>query len=336
MSVKVWRGGERRRWLAVAAGAAAARRRVRTAATAPRSGRCGCWCRTPRAAATTSPRARAAKAMEDAGPHRATSRCSTCPARAARSASAGSVNERGNGKLVMSMGLGVVGAVYTNKSPSSLAGHHPDRAAHRGAGHRRGRQGLAVHGRSQQLLDAWKADPGAVPVGGGSSPGGPDHLAPMLMAKAVGLAARRRSTTSRSTAAASCSPRCSAARSRSASPASASTATRSRPATLRVLAVTERGAHPGRRRADAAGVRCGRRVHQLARHRRAAGHLRRPTRDKLVDAVHEPARRRRSGRRRCSATAGRTPSRRATSSATFLDERERAGGHRAQGAWGCA
>src|ERR1044072_9087202 len=30
------------------------------------------------------------------------------------------VSERGNDKLVMSMGLGVVGSVHTNKSPSSL------------------------------------------------------------------------------------------------------------------------------------------------------------------------------------------------------------------------
>ena len=30
------------------------------------------------------------------------------------------VNERGNGKLAMSMGLGVVGSVYTNHSPVSL------------------------------------------------------------------------------------------------------------------------------------------------------------------------------------------------------------------------
>ena len=42
----------------------------------------------------------------------------------------------------------------------------------------------------QDLVAAWKADPGAIPVGGGSSPGGPDHLAPMLMAEAIGLAPR--------------------------------------------------------------------------------------------------------------------------------------------------
>ncbi|MFD4210683.1 tripartite tricarboxylate transporter substrate binding protein, partial [Micromonospora tulbaghiae] len=31
------------------------------------------------------------------------------------------VGEHGNGKLALSMGLGVVGAVHTNKSPSTLA-----------------------------------------------------------------------------------------------------------------------------------------------------------------------------------------------------------------------
>ena len=38
-----------------------------------------------------------------------------------------------------------------------------------------------------ELVAAWKANPAAVPVGGGSSPGGPDHLAPMLIAQAIGI-----------------------------------------------------------------------------------------------------------------------------------------------------
>ena len=36
-----------------------------------------------------------------------------------------------------------------------------------------------------QLVEAWKADPKKLAVGGGSSPGGPDHLTPMLLAKEV-------------------------------------------------------------------------------------------------------------------------------------------------------
>ena len=37
------------------------------------------------------------------------------------------------------------------------------------------------------LVKAWKADPGSLSVGGGSSPGGPDHLLPMQLAQAVGI-----------------------------------------------------------------------------------------------------------------------------------------------------
>ncbi|MGH3449586.1 MAG: Bug family tripartite tricarboxylate transporter substrate binding protein [Haloechinothrix sp.] len=100
------------------------------------------------------------------------------------------VNENGNGKLAMQMGLGVVGSVYTNESPSTLRDttpiarliEEPDI--------------IVVPKDSRytditQLIAAWKADPGAVPVGGGSAPGGPDHLAPMLFAEAIGLAPKQ-------------------------------------------------------------------------------------------------------------------------------------------------
>jgi putative tricarboxylic transport membrane protein len=97
------------------------------------------------------------------------------------------VNEAGNEKLVMSMGLGVVGSVHTNHSPSSLQDTTPIAKLIE-------EPDIVVVAKDSpyqdidQLIDAWKADPGAVPVGGGSSPGGPDHLAPMLFAKAIGLA----------------------------------------------------------------------------------------------------------------------------------------------------
>ena len=39
----------------------------------------------------------------------------------------------------------------------------------------------------QDFVAAWKADPSKVTIGGGSSPGGPDHLFPMELAKAVGV-----------------------------------------------------------------------------------------------------------------------------------------------------
>lgn len=41
------------------------------------------------------------------------------------------------------------------------------------------------------LAAAWVADPGALAVGGGSAPGGPDYLMPMQLAMAVGVAPGR-------------------------------------------------------------------------------------------------------------------------------------------------
>ncbi|MFE6040369.1 Bug family tripartite tricarboxylate transporter substrate binding protein [Streptomyces sp. NPDC056452] len=100
------------------------------------------------------------------------------------------VGEHGNGKLAMSMGLGVVGAVHTNKSPKTLADTTPIARLTE-------EQDIVVVAKDSpyrtidQLITAWKKDPGKIPVGGGSSPGGPDHLAPMLMAKAAGIAPKQ-------------------------------------------------------------------------------------------------------------------------------------------------
>ncbi|MFJ2744107.1 Bug family tripartite tricarboxylate transporter substrate binding protein [Streptomyces sp. NPDC087440] len=94
--------------------------------------------------------------------------------------------DHGNGKVAMSMGLGVVGAVHTNKAPKTLADTTPIARLTE-------EQDIVVVGKDspyktiQDLLAAWKANPAKVPVGGGSSPGGPDHLAPMLMARAAGI-----------------------------------------------------------------------------------------------------------------------------------------------------
>jgi putative tricarboxylic transport membrane protein len=96
------------------------------------------------------------------------------------------VNEKGNGKLAMSMGLGVVGSVYTNKSKATLEQTTPVARLIQ-------EPDIIVVSKDSkyktigELVTAWKADPGKIPVGGGSSPGGPDHLAPMLTAKAAGL-----------------------------------------------------------------------------------------------------------------------------------------------------
>ncbi|MCX5202189.1 tripartite tricarboxylate transporter substrate-binding protein [Streptomyces sp. NBC_00237] len=96
------------------------------------------------------------------------------------------VADHGNGRSVMSMGLGVVGAVHSNKAPKTLADTTPIARLTE-------EQDIVVVGKDspyksiKDLVAAWKAHPAKVPVGGGSSPGGPDHLAPMLMARAAGI-----------------------------------------------------------------------------------------------------------------------------------------------------
>ena len=99
------------------------------------------------------------------------------------------VNEGGDDRLVMSMGLGVVGSVFTNNSPATLADVTPIARLTE-------ETEVVVVGKDSpfrtmdDLIAAWKADPAGVPVGGGSSPGGPDHLAPMLIAEAIGIPPR--------------------------------------------------------------------------------------------------------------------------------------------------
>jgi putative tricarboxylic transport membrane protein len=96
------------------------------------------------------------------------------------------MNEEGNDDLMMMMGLGVVGATYTNGSnikasdATALAKMVEEQ------------EGIVVPADSpfktvQDFVAAWKADPSKVTIGGGSSPGGPDHLFPMETARAVGV-----------------------------------------------------------------------------------------------------------------------------------------------------
>ena len=100
------------------------------------------------------------------------------------------VNEKGNGDLAMLMGLGVVGASYTNKSESKLTDTTPLAKLIE-------EPGAIMVGKDSpyktidDLVTAWKADPGSISVGGGSSPGGPDHLLPMQLAGAVGIDATK-------------------------------------------------------------------------------------------------------------------------------------------------
>jgi len=96
------------------------------------------------------------------------------------------MNETGNGDRMMMMGLGVVGAGYTNESPNRVTDATPL------AKLVEEQEVLVVPADSpfktlDDLVKAWKADPPSVNVGGGSSPGGPDHLFPMQTAMAVGI-----------------------------------------------------------------------------------------------------------------------------------------------------
>jgi len=96
------------------------------------------------------------------------------------------VNEKSNADLTMLMGLGVVGASYTNKSKSTLAETTPIVKLIEEYG------AVMVPKDSpfkdiNDLLDAWKKNPRSLSVGGGSSPGGPDHLFPMQLAQAEGI-----------------------------------------------------------------------------------------------------------------------------------------------------
>jgi putative tricarboxylic transport membrane protein len=96
------------------------------------------------------------------------------------------VNEDGNAEMVMQMGLGVVGAQFSNQSEATLDETTPIAKLIEEA------EAIVVPGDSpwqslDDLVTAWKADPGNIPVGGASNPGGPDHLTPMLLAEEVGV-----------------------------------------------------------------------------------------------------------------------------------------------------
>ena len=96
------------------------------------------------------------------------------------------VNEEGNAEMLMQMGLGVVGAQFSNQSEATLDQTTPIAKLIEEA------EAIVVPGDSplqsmDDLVQAWKADPGNTPVGGASNPGGPDHLTPMLLAQEVGV-----------------------------------------------------------------------------------------------------------------------------------------------------
>jgi putative tricarboxylic transport membrane protein len=96
------------------------------------------------------------------------------------------VNEEGNAEMLMQMGLGVVGAQYSNQSEATLDQTTPIAKLIEEA------EAIVVPADSEfqsldDLVEGWSADPGNTPVGGASNPGGPDHLTPMLLAEEVGV-----------------------------------------------------------------------------------------------------------------------------------------------------
>jgi putative tricarboxylic transport membrane protein len=93
--------------------------------------------------------------------------------------------EKGNGNALMVNGLVMVGAILTNKSAVTLEQTTP-------IARLTGEYEVVVVPASSeiqsmaQLIDAFKADPGAVAWGGGSA-GGTDHILAGLIAMAVGV-----------------------------------------------------------------------------------------------------------------------------------------------------
>lgn len=99
-------------------------------------------------------------------------------------------NEKGNEDLMMTMGLGVVGATFTNKSDSRASKATPL------ARLIEDQEGVVVPKGSpfktiEDVIAAWKKNPGKLRVGGGSAPGGPDHLFPMELANATGITPKK-------------------------------------------------------------------------------------------------------------------------------------------------
>jgi putative tricarboxylic transport membrane protein len=94
------------------------------------------------------------------------------------------MNADGDERTMMTAGLGVVGSLYSFGAPYKLDDATPL------AQLIEDQEGVLVPADSplktiDDLVKAWQDDPGAVVLGGGSSPGGPDHLFPMQLASAV-------------------------------------------------------------------------------------------------------------------------------------------------------
>jgi len=96
------------------------------------------------------------------------------------------MSEEGNGNLLMTIGLGVVGSTYSFGVDARPQDATPI------AQLIEEQEGVLVPADSpfktiDDLVKAWAEDPESIVVGGGSSPGGPDHLFPMQLAEAAGI-----------------------------------------------------------------------------------------------------------------------------------------------------
>ena len=96
------------------------------------------------------------------------------------------VGNAGDEHTMMTVGLGVVGSTYSFGAPYSLQDATPLAQLMSEP------EGILVPGDSpfetvDDLVQAWSEDPGDLAVGGGSSPGGPDHLFPMQLAAELGI-----------------------------------------------------------------------------------------------------------------------------------------------------
>ncbi len=92
----------------------------------------------------------------------------------------------GDENTMMTVGLGVVGSTYSFASEYDVSDGTPLAQLMSEP------EGILVAADSpyqtvEDFAEAWKADPGSIPIGGGSSPGGPDHLFPMQLAAELGI-----------------------------------------------------------------------------------------------------------------------------------------------------
>ena len=96
------------------------------------------------------------------------------------------MNTEGDEHTMMTAGLGVVGSLYSFGVDTRMVDATPLALLIEDL------EGVLVPADSpfktiDDFVEAWKKDPDSVTVGGGSSPGGPDHLFPMQLASAVGI-----------------------------------------------------------------------------------------------------------------------------------------------------